>query len=114
MRCTPAGKTHLAYSAKPKRGEDTMPSQAVCVTAKNSAMLVLRPHKEGEMYVRLYWQYDLLESSVHQWLDFYTDLNAFEDRFKDGSKNSVPNLERMGAQDLDAYSKLLTRELALR
>jgi len=116
------GKLKLAYQTKPLLDPETgkrlpaqsLPSDAVWSTAKESQLVELLPRTEAEMYARHAWQHELLVNSIDAWLEELTELKAFENRFEDGGALSTPDLSRMTPGELDQYSALLSKDLALR
>jgi hypothetical protein len=115
------GKLKLPYPPEPLNdpvtkqplSPQTIPSDSVWSTAKESALVVLLPRAEAQMYARHARQHDFLMDAANAWIAVGTELIAFEDRFDDAGPKSTPDLSRMGVTDLDEYSKLLSLELAM-
>jgi hypothetical protein len=116
------GKLKLAYPAKPVVDPDTklrlgltvLPSDAVWSTAKESALVALLPRQEAEVYARFSWQHELLTNALNAWIEEGIELKAYGNRFDDAGLSSTPDLSRMTASQLDEYSSLLARDIALR
>jgi hypothetical protein len=90
------------------------PPDGVWQTAKESSLVGLLPHSQAEIYSGLAMQHQFFAADTNAWLTEQSNLIAFEMRFDDGGPSSTPDLARMTPADLDEYSALLTRNLALR
>lgn len=116
------GKLKLAYTPKPTVDPDTgkliplmaLPSEAVWSTAEKSELGELLPRPVAEMYARHSVQHEFLTNALNLWLDHTTNQKAFEYRFEDGGPASTPDLSRMTPAELDEYSAMLAKDLALR
>lgn len=117
------GKLRIAYTPKPtmdpadpsrKLPRLTAPSEAVWLTARESSLVGLLPRPLAEMYTRMYWQHDIVMGHIDDWFKDETALSAFEYRFDDAGPSSTPDLARMTPDQLDQYSVLLTRNIAIR
>lgn len=71
------------------------------------------PQWQAQIYFSLSRQQDLLGAEISAWIAEQTNLIAFETRFDDGEPSSTPDLSRMSPEQLDQYSAILTRNLAL-
>jgi hypothetical protein len=108
------GKAGLGYVVSHVKGQPTVPSDSVWTTAKESMLVALLPRAEAEMYSRLDLQHALLRETISHWLEVRGELTEFEDNFDDAEPGSKPDLSRMNAEELHAYSLLLTKEIAAR
>ena len=116
------GKLKLAYTPKPTVDPATgkpiplmaLPSEAVWSTAEKSELAELLPRPVAEMYARHSVQHEFLTNALNLWLDHTTNQKAFEYRIEDGGPASTPDLSRMTPAELDEYSAMLAKDLALR
>jgi hypothetical protein len=61
---------------------------------------------------RLDLQHKFLQDRVDHWLEVKGEVKEFEENFEDVAVGSVPDLRRMNGEELQAYSTLLTKEVA--
>jgi hypothetical protein len=117
------GRIKLPYRPRPTSDPDnptqplprlTWPPDGVWQAAKASALVSLLPQWQAEMYSGLSRQQDLFGAVTNAWIAEQTNLIAFETRFDDAGPSSTPDLSRMTPEQLDQYSAMLTRNLALR
>jgi hypothetical protein len=90
------------------------PPDGVWQTARESSIVALLPRRQAEIYSGLDLQHQLFAASTSTWIAEQTNLAAFEMRFNDAGAASAPDLSRMSPADLDQYSAMLARNLALR
>ncbi|MES2392293.1 MAG: hypothetical protein V4555_11675 [Acidobacteriota bacterium] len=90
------------------------PPDGVWQTARESSLVGLLPRWQAEIYSGLALQHQLFAASTSTWIAEQTNLAAFEMRFNDAADANAPDLSRMSPADLDQYSAMLTRNLALR
>lgn len=92
----------------------TWPSNGVWQTARANGLVSLLPSQQAEIYFGIARQHEMLSADITTWLAEQTNLIAFESRFDDAQPSSTPDLARMTPDQLEQYSALLTRNLALR
>jgi hypothetical protein len=108
------GKANLPYIPSTAAGYETVPSDSIWVTAKESQLTVLLPPAEAAMYARLEIQHTFLQDALDRVLSTKTELVAFERNFDDAEPGSVPDLGRMNSDELRTYSMLLTKDVTVR
>ena len=117
------GRIKLPYRLRPTSDPNdptqplprlTWPPDGVWQAAKASALVSLLPRWQAEIYSGVFRQQDLYGAVTNAWIAEQTNLIAFETRFDDAGPSSTPDLARMTPEQLDQYSAMLTRNLALR
>jgi hypothetical protein len=117
------GRIKLPYRPRPTSDPNdptqplprlTWPPDGVWQAAKASALVSLLPRWQAEIYSGVSRQQDLYGAVANAWIAEQTNLIAFETRFDDAGPSSTPDLARMTPEQLDQYSAMLTRNLALR
>jgi hypothetical protein len=117
------GKIKLPYRPRPAFDPEdprqrplvlSWPPDGVWRAAKESALVPLLPQWQAEIYGALSRQQDLLAAAITAWITEQTNLIGFETQFDDGGPASTPDLARMTPAQLDQYSALLSKNLALR
>jgi hypothetical protein len=112
------GKATFVYPARPDGIPDSPRYAAyhvlateVWTTAKESSLLVLLPRDEAEIYARVYFQVDQVQTTRDQVRALGIRQGAFETRFSHGTYPPVFDLSKLTPQQLDEYEALLADEL---
>jgi hypothetical protein len=112
------GKATFVYPARPDGLPDSPRYAALHIlateawtTAKESALVVLLPRDEAEIYARLSIQVDQVQETRERIRELGLRQGAFETRFSGGTYPPVFDLSRLTPQQLDEYEALLADEL---
>ena len=112
------GKAKFVYPARPDGLPDSpryaafhLLATEAWTTAKESALVVLLPRDEAEIYARLSIQVDQVQATRDQVRALGIRQGAFETRFSGGTYPPVFDLSRLTPQQLDEYEALLADEL---
>jgi hypothetical protein len=117
------GRLKLPYRPKPVADPDDpahaplvvlWPSDAVWETAQASSLIPLLPRHQAEIYAGIARQHQLFSLATNAWIMEQTNLIAFEMQFHDGDPAGTPDLSRMTPAQLDQYSAMLSRNIAMR
>jgi hypothetical protein len=112
------GKAKFVYPARPDGIPDspryaayhTLATEA-WTTAKESALVVLLPRDEAEIYARVYLQVDQVQATRDHARELGILQGGYETRFSGGTYPPVFDLSRLTPQQLDEYEELLADEL---